>query len=157
MVAGRATFVLDGEEKDVPAGSRRLPPRPEGEALRARGGAEHDRARRRRQARVHETSAWEYFFAAYAVVDEDPDRAIAEIEAGLAEKPDHPGLHFHLACIYTRAGRLDEAGTALDRALELDPKLQKWAGEDEDLRRLSRNEDLSEASSRESARRRRKA
>ena len=39
----------------------------------------------------HEISAWEYFFTAYGVVDEDPDRAIAEIQAGLAEKPDHAG------------------------------------------------------------------
>jgi cytochrome c-type biogenesis protein CcmH/NrfG len=81
-------------------------------------------------------SAWEYFFVAYAVVDEDPERAIAEMEAGLAEKPDHPGLLFHLACIYCRTGRLDEAGTALDRALELDPEFQKWADEDEDLEPL---------------------
>ena len=70
---------------------------------------------------------------AYGVVDEDPDRAIAEIQAGLAEKPDHAGLQVHLACIYARAGRLDEARAALDRGLELDPKLQKWADEDEDL------------------------
>jgi hypothetical protein len=84
----------------------------------------------------HEVSAWEYFFAAYGVVDKDPERAVAEIQAGLAEKPDHAGLHFHLACIYCRSGRIDEAGVELDRALELDPKLQKWAEEDEDLEPL---------------------
>ena len=82
---------------------------------------------------VHDVSAWEYFFTAYGVVDEDPDRAIAEIQAGLAEKPDHAALHYHLACIHARAGRLDEARTRLDRALELDPELKKWADEDEDL------------------------
>jgi cytochrome c-type biogenesis protein CcmH/NrfG len=73
---------------------------------------------------------------AYGIVDEDPERAIAEIEAGLAQKPDHPALYFHLACINARVGRLEEAGAALDRALELDPKLQKWADEDEDLEPL---------------------
>jgi tetratricopeptide (TPR) repeat protein len=136
VVSGRATFVLDGEEKDVPAGSVVFMRDPKvkryaraaepGTTVLAIGG----------KPGTHEVSAWEYFFLAYGVVDEDPDRAIAELQAGLAEKPDHPALHFHLACIYTRAGRLDEAGAALDRALELDPKLQKWADEDEDLEPL---------------------
>lgn len=136
VVAGRATFVLDGEEKDMPAGSVVFLREPKvtryaraeepGTTVLAIGG----------KPGVHEVSAWEYFFMAYAVVDEDPERAIAEIQAGLAEKPDHAGLHFHLACIYTRAGRLDDAGVALDRALELDPELQQWADEDEDLEAL---------------------
>jgi tetratricopeptide (TPR) repeat protein len=84
----------------------------------------------------HEVSAWEYFFTAYGLLDEDPERAIGEIEAGLAEQPEHGGLYFHLACIYSRLGRLDEAGVALDRALELRPELQKHADEDEDLEPL---------------------
>jgi tetratricopeptide (TPR) repeat protein len=136
VVSGRATFVLDGEEKDVPAGSvvylrdpkvkRYARAAEPGTTVLAIGG----------RPGAHEVSAWEYFFLAYGFVDEDPERAIAEIQAGLAEKPDHPALHFHLACIYTRVGRLDEAGAALDRALELDPKLQKWADEDEDLEPL---------------------
>ena len=138
--------MLDGEEKDMPAGSVVFLREPKvkryaraeepGTTVLAIGG----------KPGVHEVSAWEYFFMAYAVVDEDPERAIAEIQAGLAEKPDHAGLHFHLACIYARAGRLDEAGVALDRALELDPKLQQWADEDEDLEALRasrRNEALS--------------
>ena len=85
----------------------------------------------------HEISAWEYFFAAYGVVDEDPDRAIARDRGwarGEARSPGAvlpSGVHLH-----RRAGRLDEAGVALDRALELDPKLQKWADEDEDLEPL---------------------
>jgi tetratricopeptide (TPR) repeat protein len=136
VVAGRATFVLDGEEKGVPAGSlvflrdpkvkRYARAEEPNTTVLAVGG----------KPGSHEISAWEYFFTAYGVVDDDPDRAIAEIQAGLAEKPDHAGLYFHLACIYCRAGRLEEAGVALDRALELDPKLQKWADEDEDLEAL---------------------
>ena len=133
VVTGRATFVLDGEEFDVPAGSavylrdpkvkRYARAEEAGTTVLAVGG----------KPGQHEISAWEYFFTAYAVADEDPDRALAEIEAGLAELPDHPALHYHLACIHAKAGRLDEARTALDRALELDPKLQQWADEDEDL------------------------
>ena len=136
VVAGRATFVLDGEEKDVPAGSvvflrdpkvkRYARAEEPGTTVLAIGG----------KPGVHEISAWEYFFTAYGVVDEDPERAVAELQAGLAELPDHPALHFHLACIYTRTGRLDEARVELARAIELDPKFQKWADEDEDLEPL---------------------
>lgn len=136
VISGRATFVLDGEEHAVPAGSAVFLRDPKvkryaraeepGTTVLAIGG----------KPGLHEVSAWEYFFSAYGVVDEDPERAIAEIQAGLAEKPDHPPLLFHLACIYARVGRLDEARPALDRALELDPKLQKWADEDEDLKPL---------------------
>ncbi len=128
--------MLDGEEKDVPAGSvvflrdpkvkRYARAEEPGTTVLAIGG----------KPGAHEVSAWEYFFMAYAIVDEDPDRALAEIHAGLAEKPDHPGLHYHLACINARAGRLDDARVALDQALELDPKLQKLADEDEDLEPL---------------------
>ena len=50
--------------------------------------------------------------------------------------PTTRALHYHLACIDAKAGRLDEARAALDRALELDPTLQTWADEDEDLEPL---------------------
>ena len=136
VVAGRATFVLDGEEKDVPAGSvvflrdpkvkRYARAEEPGTTVLAIGG----------KPGSHDISAWEYFFTAYGVVDEDPERAVAELQAGLVELPDHPALHFHLACIYTRTGRLDEARIELARAIELDPKFQKWADEDEDLQPL---------------------
>jgi quercetin dioxygenase-like cupin family protein len=136
VVTGRATFVLDGEETEVPAGSvvflrdpkvkRYARAEEAGTTVLAIGG----------KPGSHDVSAWEYFFMAYGLVDEDPDRAVAELQAGLAEKPDHAALHVHLACIYCRAGRLDEARVALDRGLELDPELQKWADEDEDLEPL---------------------
>jgi len=136
ILTGRATFVLDGEEFEVPAGSavflrdpkvRRYARAEEaGTTVLALGG----------KPGQHEISAWEYFFAAYAFVDEDPDRALAEIEAGLAEKPDHPPLLYHRACINAKAGRLDEARPDLERALKLDPELQKYVDEDEDLRAL---------------------
>lgn len=133
VVSGRATFVLDGEEVDVPAGSAVF--------LRDPAVKRYARAEEARttvlavggKPGLHEVSAWERFFVSYAVVDEDPQRAVAELEEGLAERPDHPALHYHLACIFSRTGRLDEARASLDRALELDPKLREWAEKDEDL------------------------
>ena len=133
VVSGRATFVLDGDEVEVPAGSAVFLRDPKvkryaraeepGTTVLAVGG----------KPGSHEVSAWEYFFTAYAIAEDDLDGAIDELNAGLAEKPDHPPLHYHLACVNARAGRLDEARRQLDRALELDPDLRKWADEDEDL------------------------
>ena len=120
--------MLDGEEKDVPAGSvvflrdpkvkRYARAEEPGTTVLAIGG----------KPGSHEVSAWEYFFMAYGVVDEDPERAIAEIQAGLAEKPDHAALHFHLACIYTPRRPARRGGVALDRALELDPEAAEVGG-----------------------------
>ncbi len=134
VVSGRATFVLDSDEVEVPAGSivflrdpkvKRFARAEEpGTTVLALGG----------KPGQHEVSAWEYFFAAYARADQgDYDAALAEIDAGLDEKPDHPPLLYHRACILARAGQIDEAREFLDRALEGDPELQNWADEDEDL------------------------
>ena len=137
VLAGRATFVLDGDEVEVRAGSavflrdptaKRYARADEaGTTVLALGG----------KPGQHEVSAWEYFFAAYPKADEgDYDGALAEIEAGLADRPEHPPLLYHRACINARAGRLEEARTSLDRALELDPALENWANDDEDLAQL---------------------
>jgi tetratricopeptide (TPR) repeat protein len=137
VVTGRATFVLDGEERDVPAGSavflrdptikRHARAEEPGTTVLAIGG----------KPGQHEISAWEYFFAAYPKADAgDYEGALAELDAGLAQKPDHPPLLYHRACILAKAGRVDEARSWLDRALQGDPELQRWADEDEDLAEL---------------------
>lgn len=134
VVAGRATFVLDGEEHEVPAGSAVFLRDPKlkryaraeepGTTVLAIGG----------KPGQHEISAWEYFFAAYPKADAgDLEGALAEIDAGLAERPDHPALHYHRACMLTRLGRLDEARTHLDRAIEIDPFFAEHAKTDDDL------------------------
>jgi mannose-6-phosphate isomerase-like protein (cupin superfamily) len=133
VVSGRATFVLDEEEVEVPAGSavflsdpavkRYARAEEPGTTVLAIGG----------KPGAHEVSVWEHYFLAYAVAETDPERAIAELEARLAEHPDHPSLNYHLACILSRAGRLDEARARLDRTIELDPTYAEWAEQDDDL------------------------
>lgn len=137
VIRGRAGFTLDGEHLDAPTGTLVFIGDPSvkrhAEALEADtvvlaiGG----------KPGQHEPSTWEWFFAAYAYADEgELERGLAELEAGLAEKPDHPALLYHRACLRTRAGRLDEARADLDRAVELDPKLADAASRDEDLEPL---------------------
>lgn len=134
VIAGRAGFTLDGEHVDAPAGTlvfiRDPSVKRHAEALEpdttvlAIGG----------KPGQHEPSAWESFFAAYAYADEgDLDRGLQELESTLAERPDEMVLHYHLACLKTRAGRLDEARSHLDRAIAADPKFAEWAERDEDL------------------------
>ena len=134
VISGRARFELDGESVDASAGTlvflsepsvkRHAVAQEPGTTVLAIGG----------KPGLHETSAWEYFFAAYSRAEQgDFERAIADMNEGLAEQPDQPALHYHLACIESRAGHLDEARRHLDRAVELDPALRKWADEDEDL------------------------
>jgi tetratricopeptide (TPR) repeat protein len=134
VVAGHASFTLDGEQLDAPSGTlvfladssvRRAAKAIEpGTTVLAIGG----------KPGLHEQSTWEWFFAAYAYADEgDVDRGIAELEAGLTAKRDNPTLLYHLACLMSRAGRLDEARAHLERAAEADPKFREWAETDEDL------------------------
>ena len=61
---------------------------------------------------------------------------LAEIDAGLAASPDHPSLHYHRACMLVRLGRLEEAQTHLDRAIEIDDFFAGHARTDEDLAAL---------------------
>jgi tetratricopeptide (TPR) repeat protein len=134
VLTGRATFVLGEEEREVPAGSavflrdptiRRYARAEEpGTTVLAIGG----------KPGQHEVSAWEYFFAAYPKADAgDYEGALAELDAGLAQRPEHPALLYHRACILAKAGRVEEARPWLDRALAGDPDLQRWVDEDEDL------------------------
>ena len=92
--AGRGDCRRAGRDARVPTGA-------DGGALRRRRGAGDDRARDRRKARSSTRSPrWEYFFAAYSHAERgDFERAIADMNEGLAEQPDSPPLHYHLACI----------------------------------------------------------
>jgi tetratricopeptide (TPR) repeat protein len=137
VLAGRARFTLGEEQLDAPSGTLVF--------IRDPGVKRHAVAMEAETTVLavggkpgqHEPSTWETFFAAYAYADEgELDRGLAELETGLAAKPDEPTLLYHLACLTTRAGRLDEARGYLDRAVELDPKFAEWAADDEDLEPL---------------------
>ena len=115
VLSGRASFELDGETLDAPAGTivflrdptvRRYATAAEPHTtVLAVGG---------KPGEAYTPSAWEWYFEAQRF-------------------PDHPGVIYSTACWEALDGRPDYAGTTLQRAIELDPRSREWALRDEDL------------------------
>ena len=135
VLAGRATFTLDDETVDAPAGTvvfirdvdvkRHARAEEPGTSVLAIGGPRDT---------VYEPSAWEDYFAAERHrTSGDYDAYLAELEAALERRPDHPGALYHVACAEALAGRADDAVEHLRRALELRPELAEHVRVDEDF------------------------
>jgi tetratricopeptide (TPR) repeat protein len=135
VLAGRATFTLDGETLDAPAGTVVFVRAPEvkrhataaepGTAVLAVGGP---------RGAPYEPSPWEDYFAAERHrAAGDYDAYADELAEALERRPDHPGTLYNLACAEALAGRADDAVVHLRRALELRPELTDHARRDEDF------------------------
>jgi hypothetical protein len=133
VIAGRATFTVDGEEVDAPAGTlvylddpaqrRHAIAKERGTTVLAIGGVPG----------VHEPSAWEYFFPAIPAMREgDYDTARRILEDGLREK-DAPVVRYQLACIEARAGNRERALDELENAVSREPRLAKAAQDVDDF------------------------
>ena len=133
VVSGRATFTVDGEEVDAPAGTlvyldditqkRHATANEPGTTVLAIGGVPGK----------HEVSAWEYFFPALAPMrDGDYGTARTILEEGLAEK-DAPVLHYQLACLEALSGNRERAIAELKLAADGSENLRKHAQSDADL------------------------
>ena len=133
VVNGHATFTVDGEELDAPAGTlvflddptqRRAARAVEaGPTVLAIGG----------KPGAHEISAWEYIFPSLPARNvEDWDTARRLLEEALAEA-DLPAIHYHLACVEARAGNADRALDELRIAVERRPQLLPSMREEEDF------------------------
>jgi tetratricopeptide (TPR) repeat protein len=137
VASGRARFSVAGEEVDAPAGTcilvevgthRAAVAAEPGTRVLAIGG--HHGA-------ALPASPFEYYYAAQPAYDAgDFDRAVAIASEGLSDWPDHPIIHYQLACFHARAGRLDEARRSLDIAFAGDERTRQWADTDEDLAAL---------------------
>ncbi len=135
VLSGRATFTLDEETLDAPAGTvvfvrdpavqRHAKAEEPGTTVLAVGG---------KPGEAYAPSAWEvYFYAERHRAGERWDLAIAELERGLADYPGHPGVLYSLACYEALDGRKDAALAHLQRAAEIDPSVAGWAADDTDL------------------------
>jgi hypothetical protein len=135
VARGRATFRLDGDELDAPAGTyifvrdpsvhRHAVAAEPGTTVLSFGGPA-----------TFTPSAWEWFFRADQYVESDPERARAIVDDGLEVHPDSPGLLIYVAKLEARAGRPDAAREALRRALARQPEAIELAREDERLAAL---------------------
>lgn len=133
VVAGHATFTVDGEAVDAPAGTlvylddpaqrRAAVAKAPDTTVLAIGGVPGK----------HDVSAWEYFFPALPSVRAgDYDTARQLLEEGLAAK-DASVLHYQLACVEALAGNRERALTELGVAVEREPRLREAAAKDEDF------------------------
>ena len=136
VLAGRATFTVDGKEFDAPAGTlvflrdpavRRVAVAAEANSTVLAIGGEPGEA--------YEVSPWEYYFAAIpAAKAGDWDRAVEITSAGLEDHAGSASFLYNLACFEAQAGRSEEAIEHITRAVELDPqKVGEWAATDMDL------------------------
>lgn len=134
IVSGRASFTVDGSEIDAPTGTLVFVPEP---TSRRAATALADRTTALvigGPAGAIGPSPWEHYFAALPAAEAgEPAEAYRIAAAGLADHPDHPSLHYNLACFASRAGDTDLALEHLARAVAADPQARKWAATDRDL------------------------
>jgi mannose-6-phosphate isomerase-like protein (cupin superfamily) len=133
VIAGHATFTVDGEQVDAPAGTlvylddpaqrRHAIAKEAGTTVLAIGGVPGK----------HESSAWEFFFPALPAMREgDYDTARRILEEGLREK-DAPVVRYQLACVEALAGNRERALDELENAVSREPRLARSAQDDEDF------------------------
>jgi tetratricopeptide (TPR) repeat protein len=144
VLAGRATFTLDGEEFDAPAGTvvHLRDPKVRRVARAAQDGT-RVLAVGAKPGAVYEPSPWEPAFRAEAIARSgDPERAIAVCREALDEHPGNPSVLYNLACFEALGGHSDDAIEHLKRAIELRPESRDWAAKDRDLASLRARADF---------------
>ena len=135
VLRGRATFTLDGEEIDAPAGTlvfaqpgtkRGAIAAEDGTAVLGVGA---------KPGEIFEPSPWEDSFAAGSYADLGQVEKAREImDAALAARPDDWRAHYNYACLLALNDDPEAAITELQRAYELEPKeVGDYAGRDSDL------------------------
>jgi hypothetical protein len=135
VARGRASFTIDGETYDAPAGTYVFVPDPNshrhavaaeaGTTVLSFGGPP-----------TFEPSAWEWSFRAAPLARSDPARAREILADGLERYPESGSLHYGIACVEALSGDREKALASLRRAIALRPELGTWAREDADLESL---------------------
>jgi tetratricopeptide (TPR) repeat protein len=135
VIGGRATFTVDGEEHDAPAGTLvHCPPGTPRGAVAAEPGTTV-LGIGAKPGEVFQPSGWEWVFAGVSLLDQgDEEGARRELQAGIDANPGAWQGPFNLACVEARLGNHDEALAQLERAAELDrEQVAKYAPDDEDF------------------------
>jgi tetratricopeptide (TPR) repeat protein len=138
VMSGHASFELDGQVQDAPAGTFVYVPagikrtafaREVGTTVLAIGGGP--------QGKPYEPSGWELFAPLLPLFESgDYEQGADRAQALIAENPPYAAVYYNTACFESRAGRTDAALAHLRRAVELSPSLAELARSDDDLAAL---------------------
>jgi len=135
VLTGHATFTLDGEEVDAPAGTLVYVRPGTQRGAHARAAETTVLAIGAKRGEVFSPSIWETWFAAFGyrrAGDEEKGREI--LRGAVEQEPDNWNVRFNFACYEALSGRTDEALEQLRRAAELDPEeTRKAAATDTDF------------------------
>jgi tetratricopeptide (TPR) repeat protein len=133
VLDGAATFEIDGETVEAPAGSlvhvqptakRKAAAKDEGTTILVVGGT---------PGKAYEPAPEEAGEAFAAYTTGDYDTAAAKQLIVLEKRPNDPVAHFNAGCFAARGGRADEAIEHLRRAVEINPRIKELMATDEDL------------------------
>jgi tetratricopeptide (TPR) repeat protein len=135
VLRGRARFTVGGEEVELGGGSFLFVRDPA--VKRAATALEPDTAvlaAGGRPGQAFVPSSWEHGrFAVELSERGDNEGAVRVMEAALAERPEHAGNLYNLACFSCLAGRRGEALAHLRRSIELEPSFREYARDDDDF------------------------
>jgi tetratricopeptide (TPR) repeat protein len=133
VLSGAATFEIDGEAVEAPAGSlvlvrptakRKATAKDDGTTILVVGGT---------PGKAFEPTPEEASEAMQAYGEGDYETAVAKQLVVVEKRPDDPVAHFNAACFTARAGRADEAIEHLRRAVEINERIKELIRTDEDL------------------------
>jgi hypothetical protein len=147
VVRGHATFHLDDEDIDAPAGTIVVLKEPS--VKRAATAVDADTlvlAVGGKPGEAFAPSAWESYFSAAPLVREGRyDEAIELMQADAEQHGEKPAFLYNLACFEALGGRREEAVAHVVQAMEAAPRFAKWAAEDSDLESIRDDPRFSEA------------
>jgi tetratricopeptide (TPR) repeat protein len=133
VLNGAATFEIDGDAVEAPAGSlvlvqptakRKATAKDDGTTILAIGGT---------PGKAYEPAPEEAAEAFAAYNKGDYETAAAKQLVVVEKRPDDPVAYFNAACFEARAGRADEAIEHLRQAVELNDRIKELIRTDEDL------------------------
>jgi tetratricopeptide (TPR) repeat protein len=144
VVEGAATFEIDGEAIEAPAGSliqvqptakRKATSTEDGTTILVVGGT---------PGKAYEPAPEEVGAAFAAYNAGDYERALAKQLVVVEKQPDSAVAHFNAGCFAARAGHADEAIEHLRRAVEVNERIGELIATDEDLDSIREDERFAE-------------
>ena len=137
VVAGRATFTVEGEDRDAPVGTAVLVPSGTTRSAKAHEDGTTIVVVGGRPDAVFQPRAWETNAVIFPMFGEGKIEEVREILRGVVDQyEDGESIEYNLACCEARLGDIEQAFEHLGRALVGRPDLVELARDDEDLASL---------------------